>query len=352
MSTVTITTWDLLKETFKAWDEDHAPRLAAALAYYTIFALAPLLIIAVAIAGFFFNEDQVRQNLLNEIGSLVGANGRQAIEAMIDGVRKPASGIIATVIGVGTLLIAAGGFFGQLQDALNTIWGVRPKPGQGLAGLLRDRFLSFSMVLGIGFLLLVSLILSAVLSALSRFTGAEIAAHAWLWQTINQTVSFSVTILLFAMIFKILPDAKVRWRDVWIGAAATAVLFSLGRFLIGFYLGQTATASAYGAAGSLVALLVWVYYSTQILFLGAEFTQVYARHHGSRIEPRANAEWITPEERAQQGLSSSTTVKATPQGAYSMTRSAPLMPTPVGRVALAFLFGIVLAWQRKSPPSA
>ena len=347
----TVTTWNLLKETFTAWNDDRAPRLAAALAYYTIFALAPLLILAVAIAGFFFNEDQVRQNVLNEIGTLVGANGRQAVEAMIDGVRQPGSGLIATVVGAVTLLVATGLFFGQLQDALNTIWGVRTKSGRGLKGLIKDRLLSFSMVLGIGFLLLISLLISAALSAASRFLDYGIAQEAWLWQTINLTVSFGVTVVLFAMIFKILPDAKVRWRDVWIGAVATAVLFSLGRFLIGFYLGQTATASAYGAAGSLVALLVWVYYSTQILFLGAKFTQVYARHYGAQIEPAANAVRVTLQERTEEGQADALpkTTKATAPQLHIPAPSQPLKPTPVGQVILAFVFGAVVAWQRKPP---
>ncbi|MFZ1861158.1 MAG: YihY/virulence factor BrkB family protein, partial [Candidatus Competibacter sp.] len=263
----TPTTWELLKETYKSWDEDRAPRLAAALAYYTIFALAPLLIIAIAVAALFFDEAQVRQNMLSQVGELVGQNARQAIEAMIEGARKPTAGLIATAIGVVTLLVAAGGLFGQLQDALNTIWEVQPKPGRGIWGILRDRVLSFAMVLGAGLLLLASLIIGTVLSAAGRFMG-DAGYQAWLWQTINLAVSFGITTVLFAMLFKILPDAKVRWRDVWIGAAATAALFSLGRFLIGWYLGQAATESTYGAAGSLVALLIWIYYSTQILFLG------------------------------------------------------------------------------------
>lgn len=302
--------WDLLKETFKSWNEDRAPRLAAALAYYTIFALAPLLIIAVAVAAVFFDEAQVRQNMLAQVGEMVGQNSQLAIAAMIEGARKPTTGLIATSIGVATLLVAAGGLFNQLQDALNTIWEVQAKPGRGLWGIVRDRFLSFAMVLGTGLLLLASLIISAVLSAAGRFMGGDAGGQAWLWQTINLAVSFAVTTLLFAMIFKVLPDTKVRWRDVWIGAAATAALFSLGRFAIGWYLGHAATESTYGAAGSLVALLIWVYYSTQILFLGAEFTKVHAKAYGARIEPTANAVALTREARAQQGMTKPEAVAA------------------------------------------
>jgi membrane protein len=355
-----LTAWNLIKETFKSWDEDRAPRLAAALAYYTIFALAPLLIIAIAVAALFFDEAQVRQNMLNEIGALVGQNGRQAIEAMMDGASKPTTGLIATVIGVVTLLIAAGGFFNQLQDALNTIWEVQPKPGRGVWGIIKDRALSFTMVLATGFLLLASLIISTILSAAGKLLGGHIGDQALFWQLINLVASFGISTLLFAVIFKVLPDAKILWRDVWIGAAATALLFTLGRFLIGWYLGHTATESAYGAAGSLVALLIWVYYSTQILFLGAEFTQVYAKSHGAHIEPTANAVPVTPIERAQQGLTTQavdeTLARERRSGSAPFYRKtvpysdkSPLTLTAMGKVALAFMFGIVLGWQRKPP---
>ena len=350
----TPTTWELLKETYKSWDEDRAPRLAAALAYYTIFALAPLLIIAIAVAALFFDEAQVRQNMLSQVGELVGQNARQAIEAMIEGARKPTAGLIATAIGVVTLLVAAGGLFGQLQDALNTIWEVQPKPGRGIWGILRDRVLSFAMVLGAGLLLLASLIIGTVLSAAGRFMG-DAGYQAWLWQTINLAVSFGITTVLFAMLFKILPDAKVRWRDVWIGAAATAALFSLGRFLIGWYLGQAATESTYGAAGSLVALLIWIYYSTQILFLGAEFTQVYARTYGSKIEPTENAVRVTEPERIQQGMPSQEKVAAAtaPHTVVSQASGAlwPTTGTPVAGAIVAFMVGVLLGWQRKPPPA-
>lgn len=340
----------LLKETFVSWDEDRAPRLAAALSYYTIFALAPLLIIAIGVAALFFDEAEVRRNILTELGGLIGRSGREAIEMLIDGARKPTTGMIATAIGLVTLLIAAGGLFGQLQDALNTIWEVQPKPGRGIWGMLRDRFLSFAMVLGSGFLLLVSLLLSTALAAMGQWAGGEAYGETTMWRIVNFVVSFGVTALLFAMIFKVLPDAKVRWKDVWIGAVATAALFSLGRYLIGLYLGQAAPESTYGAAGSLVALLIWIYYSSQILFLGAEFTQVYATTYGSRIEPTENAVRVTEAERAQQGMPSAETVatavalEGTPsaRGRQPATARAASSKLELAKMGVAFVAGALL----------
>ncbi len=346
--------WGLLKETFICWDEDRAPRLAAALSYYTIFALAPLLIIAIAVAALLFDEAEVRRSILAELGGLMGQSGREAIEVMIAGARRPTTGIVATVIGLVTLLVAAGGLFGQLQDALNTIWEVQPKPGRGIWGIIQDRFFSFAMVLGSGFLLLVSLMISTALAATGQWAVGSAYNEMLLWRALSFSVSFAVSTVLFAMIFKILPDAKVRWKDVWIGAVATAGLFSLGRFLISWYLGQAATESTYGAAGSLVALLIWIYYSAQILFLGAEFTQVYAQRYGSKIEPAKNAVRVTQEQRAQQGMPSQEALAAaaTPS---SREISPPAQPTgmvsPITGVALAFIAGLVLAWQRKTPAS-
>ena len=358
--------WQLLRETYNEWSEDRAPRLAAALAYYTVFALAPLLIIVIAIAGLFFGEAQVRDSILNQVGGLIGQNGREAIDAMVQGARKPTTGVIATVIGVITLLFAAGGLFGQLQDALNTIWEVQPKPGRGIWGTIQARFLSFAMVLGVGFLLLVSLMISATLSAVGSFVAGDAYSTTVLWQVVNFVVSFVVTTLLFAMIYKILPDAKVAWRDVGVGAIATAALFSLGRFAISMYLGRAAPESTYGATGSLVALLLWVYYSAQILFLGAEFTQVYAKAYGSKIQPADDAVPVTEEARANQGMPRKAVVAATaaiadgniPQpAARRITPAASLQPhiTSTERVPQVAMFGAIGAFilglligQRKS----
>ena len=363
----TTSAWSLLKETYNDWSEDRAPRLAAALAYYAVFAIAPLLIIVIAIAGLFFGETEVRQTIVSQLGGLIGQNGSQALEALIEGARKPTAGIIATVIGVVTLLLAASGLFGQLQDALNTIWEVQPKPNQGIWGTIRSRFLSFSMVLGIGFLLLVSLVISAGLSALGTVVVGDQYGETLLWKVVNFVVSFGVTTLLFAMIFKILPDVKIAWSDVWIGALATAALFTLGRFLISLYLGQAAPESSYGAAGSLIAILIWVYYTAQILFMGAEFTQVYARSYGSRIEPTENAIPVTEEARAQQGMPRESAVAAAakaderPTGAAKGEQKRPqraaeaatagASTSAAASTIIAFVIGLLVGRRRKQPSS-
>ncbi len=284
----------LLKETFSEWSKDKASRLAAALSYYTIFSVAPLLIIAIAVAGLVFGQEAASNQIVGEIRGLVGDQGAQAIQTILQNANHKGGGIVATVVGVVTLLVGASGTFGELQDSLNTVWKVEPKPDRGLKGILHDRFLSFSMVLVIGFLLLVSLLLSALLAGLGKYLGDVLPMSQSLIQGLNFGISFAVTTLLFALLFKVLPDAFVRWRDVWVGSAFTALLFSLGRFLIGLYLGRSSVSSAYGAAGSLGVGLIWGYYSAQILFLGAEFTQVYAKHFGKAIEPKPNAVKVRP----------------------------------------------------------
>jgi len=276
--------FDLFKETFQEWNEDKAPRLAAALAYYTAFSIAPLLIIAIAIASAIFDEQAVRGQLDNQIQGVVGAQAADAVQEMIANSSRDSTGIIASIIGVATLLLGAAGLFGQLQDALNTVWDVPPKPNQGIMKTIRDRFISFAMVLGIGFMLLVSLLLTTILSAINGWVAGGLPGTEFIAQVLNFALSFGVITLLFAAIYKVLPDTPVKWNDVWIGAAFTALLFTVGKLLIGLYLGNSTIGSSYGAAGSFVVLLVWIYYSAQILLLGAEFTQVYARRRGSRVE--------------------------------------------------------------------
>ena len=293
---------ELLKETFKEWQEDKASRLAAALAYYTAFSIAPLFIIAIAIAAVVFGQEAAQGGIFQQLKDLIGPEGAAAVETMIENSRKPTEGTIATIISVVILLFGASGVFGQLQDSLNTIWEVAPKPGRGIMGFIKDRFLSFTMVLGIGFLLLVSLVLSAVLAGLSNFLGEVIPGLTLLWNTLNFFISFGVITVLFALIFRVLPDAKIAWGDVWFGAGITALLFTIGKSLIGLYLGNSSVGSTYGAAGSFVVLLLWVNYSAQILFFGAEFTQVYANKYGSRIVPAKNAIPVTEEARVQQGI--------------------------------------------------
>lgn len=300
---------DLLVATFNDFNEDKAPRLAAALAYFTIFSLAPLLIIAISIAGAFFGEEAARGALSGQLNSLLGQQGAEAIEAMLAASsQQEGAGLFATVLGVATLLFGAAGVFGQLQDALNTIWEVAPKPGRGIWGFIRDRFLSFAMVLGTGFLLLVSLLLSTALSAIGRATVGEAFDQTILWQGVNLLVQAVVSFGLFTLIFKVLPDVEIAWRDVLLGAGLTTLLFVIGRFLIDLYLRTTGTGSTYGAIGSLIVLLIWIFYSAQILLFGAELTQVYAQRFGSRIRPSANAVPVTEEARAQQGMPSPQTV--------------------------------------------
>jgi membrane protein len=230
-----------------------------------------------------------------------GPQAGDAIQTMLVHAKEPGAGVLGTIIGAVVLLFGASGVFGELQDAMNTIWEVSPKPGRGVVGIVKDRFLSFTMVLGVAFMLLVSLVISAALSALGDWMGSFVDVE-WLWQGVNLAVSLALITLLFALVFKVVPDVKIRWGDVWLGAAVTAVLFTIGKFLIGLYVGKAGVASPYGAAGSLVVIVVWVFYSAHILFVGAEFTQVYARAMGVPIEPARGAIAITEEARAEQGI--------------------------------------------------
>lgn len=280
---------ELLKETFHEWNQDKASRLAAALAYYTIFSIAPLLMIAIAVAGAVFGEEAARGEIVTQIQDLVGEAGATVVQTALANVNQTKTGIVGTCIGVVTLLLGATGLFGEMQDALNTIWAVAPKPGQGIWVLIRRRLISFSMVLGIGILLLLSIFLSTALAAFSSFMNSWIPGLATGLSILNFVVSFGLMTLLFAMIYVILPDVKIAWKDVLVGAATTAFLFTIGRTLLSMYLGSAAVSSTFGAASSLAVLLVWIYYSAQVFFLGAEFTQVYARRYGSEFVPTKNA---------------------------------------------------------------
>jgi membrane protein len=292
--------WEMLKLTYADWSEDKAPRLGAALAYYTVFSLAPLLIIVLAIAGLVFDPETVRSQISQQAG--LGEQGEEGLVMLVEGAEKRDAGILATILSVVAILFGATGVFIQMQDALNTIWEVEPKPKQGIWGFIRNRLLSFAMILAIGFLLLVLLVVSTALHAVYEYFGNLIEMPGWTAQVLDVVVSFAGVALLFALIFKYLPDVKIGWRDVWLGAAVTALLFTLGKFLLGLYLGRASAASAYGAAGALVIIMLWAYYSSQILFFGAEFTQVYAKSYGSRIQPAEHAQPVTAEARAQQGL--------------------------------------------------
>jgi len=293
--------WRLMKDAASDWSRDRAPRLGAALAYYTVFSLVPFLVVVIAVIGLVFGEVAAQSAILSQIAELVGEQTAAAIKDMIQRANQPSTGLFATAVAVATLLIGASGVFGQLQDALNTVWGVEPKEGRGVWGFIKDRFLSFVAVLGTGFLLLVSLILSSALAAFGKWFGGLLPLPEAVLQLMNFAFSFLVVTGLFALIFKVLPDAKVAWRDVWIGAALTSALFTIGKFALGVYLGKSNVASAYGATGSLVLVLLWVYYSAQILLYGAEFTQVYANRVGERIVPTPDAKVTDPHKAATNG---------------------------------------------------
>jgi membrane protein len=273
----------------KGWSSDNVPRLGASLAYYTLFAVAPILIIAIAIAGSIFGAEAVRGEIVSQIDQLIGTEGAQAVQALLESAHRDRSGTLAVIIGTATLLVAASGAFLELQHALNTIFRVKTDPTKsGIKQLLKNRLRSFGLVVSIGFLLMVSLLVSAALSAITgRIQQAEVLGPVLL-QVLNLVVSLGVVTLLFAMIYRFLPDVRLAWRDVWTGSFLTALLFTIGKFLIGLYLGRSSVASSYGAAGSIVVLLVWVYYSAQVVLLGAELTRVYAEYRLGRTPPPNN----------------------------------------------------------------
>jgi len=279
--------FSLLKQTFQEWLEDKAPQLGAALAYYTVFSLAPLILVLLAIVGVIFRDDAAGawNKITQQMSYFLDPNALQAVQNIAEKASQSGKSTIATIIGVALALFGASGVFGQLQDALNTIWGVKAKPSRGIWGFLRTRFLSFAMVAGICFLLLVSLAIEALLKGFSHYVQSVLPGGIVIALTVYLIFDFAVVVLLFAMIFKFLPDVKIQWRDVWIGAVMTAILFGLGKWLLGFYLGSGAASSAYGAASSLITLLLWVYYSSQILLFGAEFTQVHAARAGREFKP-------------------------------------------------------------------
>lgn len=323
---------DLLKETYSEWSEDKASRLAAAIAYYTAFSMAPLIILTLVILGLFFQSDVAESHIMAQITSMVGEDGASVFQDIMQNASRPSGLTAAAIIGIATLLFGASGVFGALQDAMNTVWGVAPKPGRGLWGMIESRFLSFTMVLGLGFLLLVSLVLSAALGAMSEFVSSYFEEYVIIGQILNFLISFGFITLLFAMIFKILPDVEIAWGDVWIGAIVTSLLFTVGKFLIGLYLGQQSFGSTYGAAGSILIVLLWIYYSAQILLLGAEFTQVYARRFGSRIVPDKDAVPLDKEMRAKQGIPKTEQVEEAARQQEGVTQPSPERPRqPVKR---------------------
>ena len=281
----------ILRRSVAGWWNDNVPRLGASLAYYTLFALAPILIVAISIGGLVFGPEAVRGEIVGQIQGLIGREGAEAVQSMLEGASRPGSSIAATVVGIITFFLGATGAFLELQTALNAIWHVEPKSdGSFWRVLVMQRVISFGLVVAIGFLLLTSLLVSAALAAIHRYMGTAFPGVVVLWEALNVIVSLTVITLLFALIYKVLPDVKLSWRDVWVGALVTAGLFSIGRLVIGLYLGTASIASTYGAAGSVIVILVWVYYSAQIILLGAEFTRAYVDEFGRRPPAEEYAE--------------------------------------------------------------
>jgi membrane protein len=283
------TVLSLLRETFNEWQQDKVPILAAALSYYMIFSIAPLLILVIAVLGFIVGEQIAQEEVFTKLESVVGAENAVSIQTVLKNQFSPSSNIRATLVAIATILFGATTVFAQLKQALNMIWGVQPKPGRGLKDFIKTRILSIFMVLGIGLILLLSLIISSVLSGTSEILEKYLFIPSFIWSLVDLAISFGLITLLFAQIYRVLPDVKIAWKDVGVGAAMTAVLFIIGKSVISLYLGQSSIASAYGAAGSFVVLLMWIFYSTQIFLFGAEFTQVWSRRYGSQIRPNKNA---------------------------------------------------------------
>lgn len=278
-----------LKQAGTSWSQDHATRLASSLAYYTLLSLAPMMVLAVAIAAWFLGDEAARGKVADQVVAFVGPEAGKGVQEIIQHAQSPKQGIYGTLAGLVVLLFGASGVFGELQAALNTVWHVEPKPGRGVWGVIRDRFTSFTMVLSVGFVLLVSLILTAVLAGLGTWLQRALPGGETIWASINFAVSFAVTALLFALIFKTVPDVDIEYRHVWTGSLLTALLFTLGKYGLGLYLGHSSLASPYGAAGSLIVLVVWVYYSAQILLFGAEFTRARAVGRGLPVRAAGDA---------------------------------------------------------------
>lgn len=320
--------WEMTKQTFAEWSEDKAARLSAALAFYTMLSLAPLLILMIKIISkiYITKPDAGREKINYFLGSATGGQtGAEFVNTLMEKASQPGQGVMASVISGAILLFSASGVFGELQNSMNTIWEVKPKAGRGIMGIIRDRFFSFTLVIGTVFLLLVSLVISAVI----QFMASHVMpGQGWIWQVVNVVVSLAVVTGLFALMFKYLPDVKVGWRPVLVGAALTAVLFTIGKQLLSWYFARGTTTSVYGTFGALVAILLWVYYTGQILFLGAEFTQVYSRATGERIITAPNAVSVREEDEAMQAKAG-----ATPAGAGEDKQSGGGEPSSGGAAA-------------------
>ena len=321
--------WKTSVSAVNGWMDDQAMSLAAALSYYALFSIAPLLLISLAVAGTLFGEEASRNQIFQTFDSLIGPEGARGIQSMVESAAlHEGASILATITGVVMLLVGATTVFGQLQDSLNRIWKVEPRPGSGFKHLIRQRVLSFSIVLVIAFLLLVSLILSAVISGMGKYFSENLPGGEALWKLAETGFSFGVTVLLFGALYKILPDVKLRWRDVGSGALITAIFFTVGKLLIGLYLGKSSVTSAYGVGGSLVVFLIWAYYSSAIVLYGAEFTAARQRAHGTKLVAKPGARLFasanaSPAAREPRPAASHSGAATTPSGAARKPRKRP-----------------------------
>lgn len=330
----------LLKKTYAQWSDHQAPRLGASVAFYSILSFAPLLVLITALIAFVFGHDKAQGALIDEARQVIGNHGAETVDMLLKNAQKPASGVFASVVAFITLLFGASGVFTELRDALNLMWDAKPAPASGFMGIVKQRLFSFGMVLSVGFLLLVSLILSAGLAYLGRSFGHILPMPAAVLQIINFIVSFAVITLLFALLFRYVPATTIAWRDVIVGAIGTALLFTIGKFLLGLYLGKASVGSAYGAAGSLVAVVVWIYYSAQIFFFGAEFTHVYAEAHGTRTGPAAK------QQATQTPFSAEVTLPPVAKSAQARSKT----PGVFMAAAAALIFGRIFRVANRNKP--
>lgn len=355
----------LLKQTYQNWSGHQAPRLGASVAFYTLLSFGPLLVLMVAVLALVFDQQRAQSGLIDQARQMIGSRGAETVKSLLASAQKPSSGLFASVIAFVTLLFGASGVFTELRDALNIIWDAEPKNESGLLGMLKQRLFSFGMVLSVGFILLVSLIISAALAFLGKFFSGLVPVPAFVFQVINFAVSFAVITFLFALMFKFVPARDISWRDVRVGAIGTALLFTVGKLLLGVYMGKASIGSAYGAAGSLVAVIVWVYYSAQIFFFGAEFTRVYADAHaradgreakkvtvGQRenlavAQSRNSAAVLSPAIGGSSERSSRTGQYITPSSNHEKARGEQLRPSLLVAAAAGFLVARVLATKQQ-----
>lgn len=342
----------LVKKTYSNWSDHHAPRLGASVAFYTLLSFAPLLVLTVAVIALVFDQQKAQTGLIDQARQMIGDRGADAVKSLLVNAQKPSSGLLASVIAFVTLLFGASGVFTELRDALNIIWDAEPKNQSGFMGMVKERLFSFGMVLSVGFLLLVSLVISAGLALLGKFFGQLLPLPAFVFDLVNFAVSFAVITVLFALLFRFVPARHIPWRDVRVGAVGTALLFTIGKFLLGFYLGKASVGSAYGAAGSLVAVIVWVYYSAQIFFFGAEFTRVYSDAHASAGAREVDRELTAGKQSTAQQQISYPTVPITQHELARSNSSA--RPSVLVAAAVGFLFARVLRTPRQAgqqPPT-